>query len=452
VLNSTAKEIFDPVTDLTYGVLDVGAAINSLQDNEPLKVVDLGRLSDLGTSVFIPPSHEASAVEFTSEFAGLWFIEARDGTGFTVAGVEQQSPGSTVISTNQSDRVRIELPATNESRELHFSQLVSVRGSRLTVRGTDEIDTITVDDSGHIELNGIEFEFAAESISRISIGGGGGSDHLVVRTHLDAAFIDFSPGYVHLSARPLALTGFDFAHIEVIAEGEANVTSFHGSSMPDRFFAMATHSWMENGEYLNEVRGTQIVTAWSEDTRDQAVFFDSGHSSATHVLPELGQVVGAGYDNRAIGVWDVVVHDDAPEQRQAEQSAANWRAGSTIGQAELVAGVAYVTDNSAKATVGVQPSFNARVDVSASLSDTRVSIAEFPYDDVWTDEEDFLGQADVRGSGYSDFARIVTRESRDSGLSVFDSALRTVAATDEPLLHESLPLEQAISDIAARAD
>jgi hypothetical protein len=180
-------------------------------------------------------------------------------------------------------------------------------GTRLIVRGTDGDDTIWLDQFGSINVNGQVFRYSPTEIEHIDVLGDAGNDRLIVDGRFDATQVRFSPGEVELHNENVLLQAQAFERIDVNAHGRKATATFVGGARQDSLFIKPTHSWMENGEYLNYIRGADSIQGRANDAVDTVILYDGPGNDLLIARPKSTSLSGNGFESQAIGYSQVVV-------------------------------------------------------------------------------------------------------------------------------------------------
>lgn len=175
------------------------------------------------------------------------------------------------------------------------------------VVGTPDDDLISVDQYGRITINGETLQYTADQANRIELEGRAGRDRLIVDSRFDNASIHFAPGSLQIESDQNQLVADGFERIEVHVHGDGVSADFEGSGLADELHSKPTHTWMENGEFLNYVRGAATVFGHATHENDTVVLYDSRGNDSLEIRNRSASLSGAGFANHAIGYSQMVV-------------------------------------------------------------------------------------------------------------------------------------------------
>ena len=310
VLVDTADLVWDPATQQTYRHLNVERAIEEIVGPVAPHPIDLGSIDAVST-FHLEARASQQQVQFVSDYHGLLAIEviSPTSTAFSV-NVDHgahAAAGTTILPVRAKQPIHINLPATTVSVELRVTPLITQRGELLIIEGTPGNDLFRYDDDGRVFVNQHAFSFSPDSVRRVTISGGSGHDELELVGRRDQARAVLSPGRVEFSRAGLMLAGNGLERIEFFALGAGSRATFFGSLGPDEFFAKPTHSWMQNGQYLNYVKGAAYVDGWASEVVDRAVLYDSPRDDHVSLRSGQASIHGVKYENQAWGFQQVVV-------------------------------------------------------------------------------------------------------------------------------------------------
>lgn len=180
-------------------------------------------------------------------------------------------------------------------------------GTELLVRGTEGVDRMVFHSDGRMVINEVEYFFDPSVIERVTISGNGDEDRLVVHEYGEQARVRLEPGAARVRHGSFELNATGFQRIEVFLTGEHSSSQLVGNDGIDEIYLKPTHSWMESGDRVSYVRGSDIVTAWASDSTDVVTLYGSEQDDLLRSTPVSTRLSGKGFDLHAVGFAQVVV-------------------------------------------------------------------------------------------------------------------------------------------------
>ena len=297
-LNGTAPEALGPVDflqlqDLNPSSGDLLYRLDTTHDGFlTLKTASAAPADDVALTLFDqsqsdPPLATAAPVD------GNWRIDW------------QVNSGQTYYFT---------LGGTSTSLDLDLLNLVSHAGTAVTVHGTNASDEFkfNADASRRITINGVQYEFEAESVDSVTFDGGAGEDYAELSGSPGNETAVLRPETATVSSPQLDVTISNTPWILIKGGGGTDVAHLHDSPGSDLFFA-TTESVVLNGEgSANEVEGFTNVYGYSTaGGSDEAHLFDSAEDDVFIAGPGYAELDGPGGFFRADGFAEVIAYGTA---------------------------------------------------------------------------------------------------------------------------------------------
>ena len=151
--------------------------------------------------------------------------------------------GNIRIDANVLAGEQVTIEVTNQGGEQSFdltvSNLVSLDNGVLTIHGTNANDTISVDATNqiHASVNGIEFQWANDSVNQIFVRGHHGSDTIELNLGSENDQVTLLTDTVHASNSNFVLTATAFDHSSVVGGGGFDQLYFIDSAGDDQISA-----------------------------------------------------------------------------------------------------------------------------------------------------------------------------------------------------------------------
>ena len=143
------------------------------------------------------------------------------------------------VSAGEQVAIEVINQGDAQSIELTLANLVSLENGVLTINGTNANDTISIDSTNQVNavVNGIEFQWANESINQIFLRGHQGSDSIDLNLGGENHQVSLLTDAVHVSNSNFVLTATAFENSTVVAGGGFNQLYFVDSTGDDQISA-----------------------------------------------------------------------------------------------------------------------------------------------------------------------------------------------------------------------
>ena len=257
---------------------------------------------------------------FTAANSGIFTVEAlfQDSRGDVDLELVDASGERLGISTSSTDNERIDVALsagetvyvrvttsdglTNSDVDLRVTNLVSLEGSSLTVRGTSGADEIRfIADSVYgVTINGVDYEFDGRSVDRVRFDGRAGSDSAILYGTHESDSAALRVGSADLSGTGYCASVTGTETIELVGRGGSDLVSITDSAGDDRFIGSPDYAEMTGDGFSLIARQFEIVHAYARNGgTDEASLTDSSGDDVFVGTPEYGKMIGDGYMVRA---------------------------------------------------------------------------------------------------------------------------------------------------------
>ncbi len=293
---------FDVVAGQEYGFLlgtSVGTGhyeITLDYSTSGLPPVQLGAGAELsiaestvdGTRDFLWQAHRSGILTVNAEAQqGGLTIQVLDSAGSVVDGTHI-STGRIDVNVEQGQQYRVRVTSNLDSVDfdLRLTNLISLDNEQLTIAGTNQSDNFTLtQDSAFFRatINGVEYSFDLNSISRVAVDGLGGSDTITVDLADSNDNVATRQGGFYIGNENLVFTGNRLENTSIDAGDGFDRVLLKDSAGQDW---LTSNQFAEDGQrwtrlagqgYQNNVAGFEIVHVRSQDGTplDQAVIVGS---------------------------------------------------------------------------------------------------------------------------------------------------------------------------------
>jgi len=330
-LYNSADSVYDSATGAAYRRLNIASAIESVlaQKNpgstpapdppasptlpQPV-AVDQAELANQ----IVSPSGQVYG--FTAANAGIFTVEAffqhgRGDVDLELIDSAGRTLGASTSSTN-NERIDITVSAgqtvylrvttsgglTNSDVDLRVTNLVTIEGTTLLVRGTAGADqfSFVADSVYRVTINGVDYEMSGDSITRLQFDGLAGSDAAILYGTNDSDSAALRVGSADLSGSGYSASVTNTESIEVDGRGGVDTASLEDSPGDDSFTAAPDYAAMTGTGFSLVAGQFENVHGYARNGGvDEASLIDSVGDDLFVGTPEYGRMIGDGFMLRA---------------------------------------------------------------------------------------------------------------------------------------------------------
>jgi len=190
----------------------------------------------------------------------------------------------------------------NHAVDFRATNLVRQDGQNVYVSGTagDDVFSFAAGTRHQIEINGVEYQFAAAAVQSITFNGGAGNDSAVLFDSPGDELFITAPGYGGMFGPGFKVQAFDCQQITAYAAAGDDTARLYDSAGDDTFVATPGYAGMFAADSANHVHGFDTVVAFATaGGHDSARFYDSPGDDTFDANPIEAVLCGTGFYNRA---------------------------------------------------------------------------------------------------------------------------------------------------------
>jgi len=187
----------------------------------------------------------------------------------------------------------------NDEVDFRVTNLVTVDGSNVQVRGTSGADTFSfsTDNTGHhVSINGVTYDFSRTGVGSVAFTGGGGEDVAVLEGTSGNETAVLRPGAGELSGPGYQVRAAGAGQVTIRGNGGADQLTVYDSSGDDVLVASPDSTRLITAEFAGRADGFAQVQAYSNaGGSDVAKLYDSAGDDILVATPRDASLSGPGF-------------------------------------------------------------------------------------------------------------------------------------------------------------
>ena len=234
--------------------------------------------------------------------------------GLYSSNMQQLSSGNAVngasrvdVYSNAGEQYYLCVLGTNSDVDFRLSNLVSITGTTVQVAGTagNDVFSFTAGSTHRVSVNGVSYDFAANSITGVNFTGGAGNDAITMTgtSANEAAY--FRVGDVTFQGSGFSARALGVENVTINSGGGNDERAhFYDSAGNDTFVARVADATLSGTGYVHRATGFARAIAYaSAGGSDTAYFYDSAgiDKFIANAAAQVSYMQGVGYYNVASG-------------------------------------------------------------------------------------------------------------------------------------------------------
>lgn len=188
----------------------------------------------------------------------------------------------------------LKVNGTNARVDFRLTNLITLRDGHLQAFGTGGNDAfVFYAANAGLSVNGVQYNFNANQLSRVTLDGRGGSDSLVFHGSAADEHITLRPGSMTAAGLRYSFQATSMEQVQASGGGGRNTVSLYDSAGADRFVATPEKAEMSGAGYRHEALQFQRVFAYASSGMDVAELYDTAGNDTLRAEPSLVTLSGA---------------------------------------------------------------------------------------------------------------------------------------------------------------